>query len=1781
MAEEVIIDRISIEVDSNAADAVGPLNQLSDALKGLRDSVKGLSSIKTVTNDVSGLQNSLSKIRISSTGIVEPIKNLGKGIQDISVFARESFSPLRNLAENLLKLYIIKRVAKSIGEFVLSSAQAISNLKMFRISMGEAAIETERWVKHYSEALNLDPNPIYRAAGFFNQLASGLGVAADKSAIISKNMVQLGYDMAAFLDIPVSEAMNKLESGLAGVAKPLRQVGIAVSEAALQQELLNMGYNISYRSLSEQSRLQLRYITIMKNSANMQGYFAQNILLPANAFSLLRDNAAVAGRSIGNIFIPMLSAIVPYAIAAMQVISELANAIARLFGFDIQKYVGNVGGGIGDVTEDMEDLEDAVGGVGKAVKNVLAPFDELHDISQAVTGSMKSAAGVDIDFPTELYQYDALAGKIADQIDEIKNKIKIFLDDLTEAFTGVDLDWFRNLGQNISNYILDGLNLFDWDAIRIWASNLGDAFASLLNGIFDNPDLWRKIGETIAQWMNTKLEFQYAFAITLDWEQVGKDIALALNMFFDTYDWALHGATFSAWAIGLTTAISTALRLTRWETLGQGIIIAIRNVNWLTLLKGVFDVIIEALGAIWRLALGLFVDNIRLGELRKIADALDVLRNALYRLGEIVLDGLAWAWENIFQPFGQWALTTVLPIVFELIAIALNSIADVIVAVGRGFEYLWKNGLKQIAGFVGKAFIEFLNVLKVILPVITPALGGIAIGLGLIWAKNKVLTLLRPLATAFSNIGKSVADLVSKNSMSIVANGLEDINKSMLRANIVGSIGIMITSFVLFSDIAPGLKIAFGVVATALFGIATAMGAVEKSLGIVGILVGVATTIVGIFDSISSSASDIGIIVPSVFGDVQISIETFKNGLGSYVPEITQSFIEITTKLDDEQKSWGIKFDDARNDFKKFADGAIEGKNIITEEALPDILTEVESTFDTWRTKLEAEKDYQLEFWRQTYLANDGVIDAGEQAILDTIENNYTGSGGKHEKVNSLEKTITEIYKNHVDEQGRLTEEGVRKLGEALDEMQRLADKKKAEARQIAIEDQNLLLKDMAEGREKVEKATMLNYIVAVKENETAALNAARGVWAERRVQAKNALDDVLNDETSNIDDRARARETFFFNMKVAEDAHARDVKGILASSAEDREKITGVLISQLDRQTTPYKNQIKAIKDSVEEYSKVNYWLDKITSGLNEEEKQLLLTYTGTKNLDDAKKELEKRNKTLQVEIKGSTQKIYDLEKAMYDAVEDIWEINSAISDSADEAYKLGEAWGVELPTGVGIGIKSTQGLAVGSMQEMLGEIDKSATKYLDMIGGTSRLAKTWGEGTAKGYGIGLKDNAWAVLDEWGDILEEIVVAPPDILGMRSPSKVTEEYGKWTVEGLAIGMQSRHELVKQTISTLIDAIKNKVIQGFEISGTESVFMRRIGQYLSDGLWNGIVSRQSTLLANIGNWCRSIINRINQEFQISSPSKVTYDTGVFVGEGLVDGIESMLDDISEVSQRAVDSFNGPWASYEGINYNALIDYQALIDDAVRAGNLMLAAQFELQRNAKIMGENLQGIWEMTFNFQEPLNDAATDIIQNKDKPLSEIEKVTNDISDILIGTMDEIKIEIVDMSAIYITLFEKLYRDILVRTQSFANSMVSTIRTMVSQILSMLSEIPGGASFSGGVSFSVPIQGFADGGLVPHSAGQLFMANENGVAELIGRHGNQTAVVNQDQIVDIFASALIPVLNDALAPLQGGGQGDIYMDGEKVGEVVKPHIDAIGARQGQHLSRNSAFVGVY
>ena len=329
-----------------------------------------------------------------------------------------------------------RKIGHFIAQAVTESNKYQEDLNLFTVALGQYAAEAQNYAEKVSDVMGIDPAQWLRNQGVFNTLLTGFGDTAERAQLMSQNLTQLGYDISSFFNISIEDAMQKLQSGISGELEPLRRLGYDLSQARLEQTALNLGIKESVANMTQAEKAELRYYAIMTQVTTAQGDMARTLEAPANQLRILRAQLTQAARAIGNIFIPALNAILPYAIAVVQVIREIANALANLAGFKLTEVdysgVNSAAVGAGSLADNLDDAA----GAAKKLKQYTAGFDELN-VFAPNTGSGSGAGaggagGFDFDLPT----YDFLGDAVQTRIGEIKKMIEDTLAEITTIVSG-------------------------------------------------------------------------------------------------------------------------------------------------------------------------------------------------------------------------------------------------------------------------------------------------------------------------------------------------------------------------------------------------------------------------------------------------------------------------------------------------------------------------------------------------------------------------------------------------------------------------------------------------------------------------------------------------------------------------------------------------------------------------------------------------------------------------------------------------------------------------------------------------------------------------------------------------------------------------------------------------------------------------------------------------------------------------------------------------------------------------------------------------------------------------------------------------------------------------------------------------------------------------------------------------------------------------------------------------------------------------------------------------
>lgn len=433
-----ILDISGLKSLGSAFKAIGTVPDLTDKLKAadldsfasscqkISTALTPLASqLETVGNAFAKLPPQLSKVVTQANRVTAANERQKKSYMSLS-------NQMNGFMRNMAKLVSLKAIADYLGNAVAKFNDFYEAANMFGVSMGDMTNEASGFIDKMEQLLGIDPSEAMNAMANIYSMTKSFGLAKEQAYTLSKSLTQLGYDLSSLKNIPISQAFTKIRSAMAGELEPMLQLGIDISQARLQQELLALGFNKQVSTLSQADKATLRYIAILKQTTDAQGDFARTLSSPANMIRILKAQLSGLARDIGSLLYPALKSILPPLIAAVELIRDFVQWVAKLMGVKVEfPDVSSASDAVGGVTDAMDNTTKATGKAAKALKNYIMGFDELNVIqkdngSSGGSGSGAGAVGnilgdVDLSGYDMFKQYNE---EFAKQIDTLKQKIK-------------------------------------------------------------------------------------------------------------------------------------------------------------------------------------------------------------------------------------------------------------------------------------------------------------------------------------------------------------------------------------------------------------------------------------------------------------------------------------------------------------------------------------------------------------------------------------------------------------------------------------------------------------------------------------------------------------------------------------------------------------------------------------------------------------------------------------------------------------------------------------------------------------------------------------------------------------------------------------------------------------------------------------------------------------------------------------------------------------------------------------------------------------------------------------------------------------------------------------------------------------------------------------------------------------------------------------------------------------------------------------------------------------
>lgn len=408
--------------------------------------LKAMQKVQSQTNStVSKVQTQVSKIKNVISGIA---KTVGIAL---------SVAALVNFGKQCIELG--------------SDLQEVQNV--VDVTFGEMSSTIDQFAKDAIEKFGLSELAAKQYTSTMGAMLKSMGFTGQAVSDMSMELAGLAGDMASFYNLEADEAFAKIRAGISGETEPLKQLGINLSVANLEQFALTQGINKSYNAMTQQEQALLRYNYLLSVTSDAQGDFARTSDSWANQTKILAMRfdslKASIGQGLINVFTPVIK-VLNTLIAKLQVAADAFKRFTEIItgrkSESASSSVGNIATGLDTATNNANSLTGATNAAGGSAKKAaeaysgLGGFDEINSLSKNADSGGGSGIGSDLGIGEEA----AVAAEETDTqlnpvlqalIDKLKELRDIFKDGFKAGLGDVTLEPLKKAIKGIRESLVE------------------------------------------------------------------------------------------------------------------------------------------------------------------------------------------------------------------------------------------------------------------------------------------------------------------------------------------------------------------------------------------------------------------------------------------------------------------------------------------------------------------------------------------------------------------------------------------------------------------------------------------------------------------------------------------------------------------------------------------------------------------------------------------------------------------------------------------------------------------------------------------------------------------------------------------------------------------------------------------------------------------------------------------------------------------------------------------------------------------------------------------------------------------------------------------------------------------------------------------------------------------------------------------------------------------------------------------------------------------------------
>lgn len=228
--------------------------------------------------------------------------------------------------------------------FIKLASDAEETNNKISVVFGKSSQLLQKWSQTSIKTMGLAGQSALDSAALFGDMGRGMGISEQKAATMAMKLTQLSADLASFKNVQQDVAKTALNGIFSGETESLKQLGIVMTQANLEEFAYSKGIKKKIKDMKEAEKVQLRYNYVLEKTKLAQGDFERTGGGAANQLRMFQELKLEIGSKLGQIFLPtftkQLKEVNRILTVNMPTIQKVATQAFNSIG-NVIKFVGN------------------------------------------------------------------------------------------------------------------------------------------------------------------------------------------------------------------------------------------------------------------------------------------------------------------------------------------------------------------------------------------------------------------------------------------------------------------------------------------------------------------------------------------------------------------------------------------------------------------------------------------------------------------------------------------------------------------------------------------------------------------------------------------------------------------------------------------------------------------------------------------------------------------------------------------------------------------------------------------------------------------------------------------------------------------------------------------------------------------------------------------------------------------------------------------------------------------------------------------------------------------------------------------------------------------------------------------------------------------------------------------------------------------------------------------------------------------------------------------------